>query len=62
MSISIVMPAWNEAEGIAEFIIELRNSFIGLDPQFFVVNDCSTDETIKEIDKLKKPRDTDLSS
>jgi dolichol-phosphate mannosyltransferase len=47
------MPAWNEAEGIAEFIIELRNSFIGLDLQFFVVNDCSTDDTIKEIDKLK---------
>lgn len=53
LSISIVMPAWNEAEGIAEFIRELRNSLINSDPQFYIVNDCSTDETMMEINKLK---------
>ena len=49
-----MMPAWNEAEGIAEFIIEIDNSFPNLDTQFYIVNDCSTDETIGEVNKLKE--------
>jgi glycosyltransferase involved in cell wall biosynthesis len=45
MSIIVVMPAWNEAEGITGFLVELSSALEGLDPRFVVVDDCSTDQT-----------------
>lgn len=45
MSVVVVMPAWNEAEGIGGFLRELDAALTGLEPQFVVVNDASTDGT-----------------
>lgn len=45
MSVIVVMPAWNEAEGITGFLVELASALDGLDPRFVVVDDCSTDRT-----------------
>lgn len=39
------MPAFNEAEGIGEFLRELELSLEPWDPKFFVVGDCSQDGT-----------------
>ena len=47
----MVMPAWNEAEGIADFLSELNQSLTGKDPSFIVVNDCSTDDTQRVIEQ-----------
>lgn len=47
MSIAVVMPAWNEAQGIAGFLTELHDALLRWEPIFIVVNDCSTDETAK---------------
>lgn len=43
----VVMPAYNEAEGIASFIEEIRTHVGGVcdEVRFFVVNDVSTDDT-----------------
>jgi glycosyltransferase involved in cell wall biosynthesis len=54
LNLSIVMPVWNESEGIVEFITELQNSFTDTDVHFYIVNDCSTDGTKQQIDKLKE--------
>ncbi len=45
MFIAVVMPAWNEADGIEEFIRELDEHLNGWSPEFIVVDDCSTDGT-----------------
>ena len=39
------MPAWNEAEGIVEFLTELNDSLRVWEPVFIVVDDCSSDDT-----------------
>jgi glycosyltransferase involved in cell wall biosynthesis len=43
--IAVVMPAWNEADGIEEFIRELHDQLKDWSPEFIVVDDCSTDGT-----------------
>lgn len=53
MKIAIVMPAYNEAEGIYEFISEICESFEFHSLEIFVVNDLSTDATVEEIERLK---------
>jgi glycosyltransferase involved in cell wall biosynthesis len=45
MRISVVMPAYNEESGIAEFIAELDKHLKEWNPVFFVVDDCSKDQT-----------------
>lgn len=52
MSISVVMPAFNEESGIAEFINELNEHLEKYDPIFFVVDDCSKDQTAKVAQSL----------
>lgn len=44
-SVCVVMPAYNEAEGLREFIEEIHVAFEGWDARFIVVDDCSTDAT-----------------
>lgn len=39
------MPVYNEAEGIKEFIEEIRSNFKTLKPMIIAVDDCSTDNT-----------------
>ena len=53
MSVAIVMPAWNEASGIAEFLHEINEAFTGVEHSFVVVDDSSTDNTIEVLDQLR---------
>ena len=46
MAISVVMPAYNEDSGIAEFIGELNEHLDKWQPSFFIVDDCSKDQTV----------------
>jgi glycosyltransferase involved in cell wall biosynthesis len=39
------MPAWNEAEGIGEFLMELQVALADVAPVFVVVDDASSDDT-----------------
>jgi dolichol-phosphate mannosyltransferase len=39
------MPAYNEAEGIGEFLVELHSALGRWNPEFIVVDDASTDGT-----------------
>lgn len=43
--LAVVMPAWNEAEGLPEFITELNNALSAWSPTFVIVDDCSSDDT-----------------
>lgn len=40
------MPAYNEESGIVEFIIELDEYLAEWQPTFFIVDDCSKDQTV----------------
>jgi len=53
MSVAIVMPAWNEASGIGEFLHEIHESFTGTEHTFIVVDDCSTDQTVAVLNRLR---------
>lgn len=53
MSVTVVMPAWNEAGGIEEFIQELWTNLSQHDPKFIVIDDCSTDSTVQILQRLK---------
>jgi glycosyltransferase involved in cell wall biosynthesis len=52
MKIAVVMPAWNEAEGISGFIEELNVALSEWEPVFVVVDDCSTDDTSEKVRSL----------
>ena len=47
IDIAVVMPAYNEADGIGQFISEIAAAFFdtGMSIAIFVADDCSTDET-----------------
>lgn len=51
-TIAVVMPAWNEAEGLPVFICELDNALTKWKRTFLVVDDCSTDGTTGALRKL----------
>jgi glycosyltransferase involved in cell wall biosynthesis len=53
LQLAIVMPVYNEAEGIFDFIVELKTSFSNYDVQFCIVNDSSSDTTLEQIYKLQ---------
>jgi dolichol-phosphate mannosyltransferase len=52
--IIVVMPAYNEAEGIVDFISEMNDAFvqIGMAILFHVQNDMSTDLTLSKLSEL----------
>jgi dolichol-phosphate mannosyltransferase len=56
MKLSIVMPAYNEAESITETIDEIEKVFktINIDHEIFVVNDNSSDNTLEVLGELQK--------
>ncbi len=58
MKISIVVPIYNEADGIKYFLEELRHVIENLNHDFEVllVNDGSTDDTISEIRAVSWPK------
>lgn len=53
MSVAIVMPAWNEASGIEEFLREIHKTFTGMEHTIIVVDDSSTDSTLEVLSQLK---------
>jgi dolichol-phosphate mannosyltransferase len=54
MKVSVVMPAYNEAEGIQTFLNELALALRSWSPNFVVVNDCSKDGTSEEVLSLAR--------
>ena len=58
MSLSIIVPAFNEAEGISHFLAELKSVLGSTSEQYevLIVNDGSTDETSDEIKKFSWPQ------
>ena len=46
MHFAVVMPVYNEEEGIAEFLRELASALTAHRVTFIVINDCSTDGTL----------------
>ena len=51
--LTIVMPVFNESEGIREFVSEIKNEFSGIQPTILIVDDCSTDDTWKVLQEMK---------
>lgn len=49
MRLAVVMPAWNEAEGIGDFLAELDTALGEWATEFIVVDDCSTDGTAESV-------------
>jgi dolichol-phosphate mannosyltransferase len=56
MKLSIVIPAYNEEESIAETIDQIEEAFskVNIDHEIFVVNDNSKDKTIEVLKVLAK--------
>lgn len=54
MKLSIVIPAYNEEESIAETIEQIEAAFskVTIEYEIFIVNDNSKDETLKVLEKL----------
>ena len=54
MKLSIVMPAYNEEESIAETIDQIEEAFtkVNIDHEIFIVNDNSNDGTLKVLETL----------
>ena len=51
ISISIVIPLYNEERNISNLLNEIKNSFIKVNYEIILVDDCSQDMTINEIKK-----------
>lgn len=52
MNVHVVMPAYNEAEGIGDFVRELNTELRPWHPSFTVVDDCSLDNTSEVVSDL----------
>lgn len=54
MKLSIVIPAYNEEESIAETIDQIEEAFskVAIDHEIFIVNDNSKDNTLQVLEKL----------
>lgn len=50
-AVVIVMPAYNEADGILAFLEEISSAFEDLEHEIIVVDDCSSDGTADVIDE-----------
>jgi dolichol-phosphate mannosyltransferase len=52
MIFSIIIPIYNESENIRDLILEIENNLTYDNYEIIVVNDCSTDNTIKILNKI----------
>lgn len=51
MKYTIVIPAFNEEATIAQVLADIKQNFSGLEYEVIVVDDCSTDNTAREVRK-----------
>lgn len=56
-TVSVVMPAYNEANGIPEFLAEIAAAFEGIDTTIFVVDDQSSDDTAQVVEEWSAAHD-----
>lgn len=49
MKIAVVMPTYNEAEGISDFLLEMNTALDSHDVTFIVIDDCSGDGTVAAV-------------
>ncbi len=56
MSLSVVMPVYNEQEIIEQVVRDINKKIVSKipDSEFIIVNDCSTDNTLSILQKLSK--------
>ena len=54
LEISIVVPAYNEAENVGNLMEEIEAALSGRPYEAIFINDCSTDDTLKVLKDLKK--------
>lgn len=53
-TIAVAIPAFNEAEGIGEFLVEIDEALSDMgDVVFVVVDDCSTDDTADAVETVR---------
>lgn len=54
-SVAIAIPAYNEAEGIADFLLEIDHALAGHtdDVTMVVVDDCSSDDTVRVLHEIE---------
>ena len=57
MSLSIVLPAYNESGNLVKLVEEIRLSLKNYNYEIIIVNDCSTDDTSEIIKNLKIQND-----
>jgi len=53
VSIAVVMPAYNEEEGLLGFLTELNLHLCDWQPEFIVINDVSTDGTRDAVESIR---------
>ncbi len=58
--LSVIIPAYNEAQTIAEIIRRVRHAPIDLSKEVIVVEDASTDGTLQVLEKLVKEDGKDI--
>lgn len=61
MTLSIIIPLLNEEENIAPLLISIYEELADYDYELILVDDCSTDNTLNEIYKLKNQRTSVIS-
>ena len=52
LNLVVVMPVYNEAFGISEFLKEIDASFADIDVAYLLIDDCSTDSTRTVLEEL----------
>ena len=59
VKLSVVVPCFNEAKGIADLVVDLEQELIPLGEPFevIVVDDCSTDDSPRLLDELAQGRE-----
>lgn len=58
--VAVVMPVYNESEGISDFIYELKGYLLRYSPIFIIIDDKSIDATVQSIKKIQSSSDVNL--
>lgn len=52
--VAVAIPAYNESEGIAGFLLEIDEALAGHEVAFVVVDDCSSDGTPEAVEEIRE--------